>query len=78
MRIEIDKFVEQIPELLGKLKFGGEEQVIITQNGAPVAKLMNYHNSPRKYKLGVAKGKFIIPDDWDAKNPEIAEMFGVN
>ena len=28
-------------------------------------------------RIGVAKGKFVIPDDFDACNDEIAEMFGV-
>ena len=28
-------------------------------------------------RFGVAKGKFIPPDDIDATNDEIAEMFGV-
>lgn len=29
-------------------------------------------------RLGVAKGKFDVPDDIDFCNDEIAEMFGVN
>ena len=29
-------------------------------------------------RLGVAKGKFEVPDDIDFCNDEIAEMFGVN
>jgi hypothetical protein len=29
-------------------------------------------------RIGVAKGKFVAPDDIDECNGEIAEMFGVN
>jgi hypothetical protein len=29
-------------------------------------------------RIGIAKGKFIVPDDIDECNDEIAEMFGVN
>lgn len=29
-------------------------------------------------KLGLAKGKYQIPDDIDGANEEIAEMFGIN
>jgi hypothetical protein len=29
-------------------------------------------------RIGVAKGKFDVPDDIDECNDEIAEMFGVN
>lgn len=28
-------------------------------------------------RIGIAEGKFIVPDDFDACNDEIAEMFGV-
>lgn len=32
---------------------------------------------PRKRRLGIADGKYDIPDDIDFCNDEIAEMFGV-
>ena len=28
-------------------------------------------------RIGVAEGKFVVPDDFDDCNDEIAEMFGV-
>ena len=28
-------------------------------------------------RIGIAKGKFVVPDDFDDCNDEIAEMFGV-
>lgn len=28
-------------------------------------------------RIGIAEGKFAVPDDFDACNDEIAEMFGV-
>ena len=28
-------------------------------------------------RIGIAEGKFVVPDDFDACNDEIAEMFGV-
>ena len=27
-------------------------------------------------RIGVAEGKFVVPDDFDACNDKIAEMFG--
>ncbi len=35
------------------------------------------NNYKRKRKLGIAEGKYDIPDDIDSLNDEIAEMFGV-
>ncbi len=29
-------------------------------------------------RIGVAEGKFVVPDDFDDCNDEIAEMFGVD
>lgn len=36
------------------------------------------HEKKNSCRLGVAKGKFSIPDDIDFCNNEIADMFGVN
>ena len=32
---------------------------------------------PVSKRIGVAEGKFVVPDDFDDCNDEIAEMFGV-
>ena len=78
MRVDINEAEGKLSELVGKVVFGGENQIIITKNGTPVAKLIDYYNPPRGVKIGVADGKFIIPDDFDTMmGDEIAEMFGV-
>lgn len=33
---------------------------------------------PQHTRIGVAKGKFVVPDDIDECNDEIAKMFGVD
>lgn len=78
MRIDVEQCQEQFTELLGKLQYGNERQIIITQHGKPIAKLTDYYAKPLQRRTGLAKGKFVIPDDWDVKDAEIAEMFGVN
>ena len=77
MRIELKEAENMLSELIGKILFGGEDQVIITKRGEPIAKLVDYHAEPYKQKIGVAKGKFTVPDDFDADNEEIAKLFGV-
>ena len=76
MRIPIEEAEGKLSELVGKVVFGGEEQVIITNRGAPVARIIDYYAYPPKKKLGVAKGVFTVPDDFDADNEEIAKLFG--
>ena len=77
MRIELKEAENMLSELIGKILFGGEDQVIITKRGEPIAKLVDYHAEPYKRKIGVAKGVFKVPDDFDADNEEIAKLFGV-
>ena len=78
MRIDIEEAQGKLSELVGKVVFGGENQVIITKRGMPVAKLVDYYSKPQEVKLGVADGLFEVPDDFDTMmSDEIAEMFGV-
>ena len=51
-----------------------EESITIARNGRPVAKIVPYDNAPVSKRIGVAKGKFEVPDDFDAGNEEIAAM----
>jgi hypothetical protein len=64
---------EQAIELLDVLPDDRVEIIIKVMQGfiTPIG------NSDCK-RIGVAKGKFIVPDDIDECNGEIAEMFGVN
>lgn len=77
-RVEYEEFRDKLPQFLGEVQFGDEAQVIIMQHGVPVARLVNYYSKPQNVQLGVADGKFIVPDDFDTMmSDEIAEMFGV-
>ena len=77
MRIALEEAEGKLSELIGKVVFGGERQIIITKRGMPVAKLMDYYAPPLKTRIGVAKGQFSVPDDFDADNEEIAKLFGL-
>lgn len=65
MRIDIEEAQKDFSELIGKIAYCDDKQVIITKNGQAVAKITDYHELPRKRRAGVGKGKFIIPDNWD-------------
>ena len=77
MRVDYEEFKEKLPELMGKVQYG-DEQIIITKNGFPVARLTGYYSKPCGDKIGIAKGLFSVPDDFDTMmSDEISEMFGV-
>ena len=79
MRVDIEEAQGKLSELIGKVVHGGENQIVITKRGMPVAKLIDYYNPPRGVKIGTAKGEFTAPslEEFDSMNDEIAEMFGV-
>jgi antitoxin (DNA-binding transcriptional repressor) of toxin-antitoxin stability system len=46
------------------------EQVIIAKAGKPVAKLVAVKQPGGKFKLGSAKGTFVVPQDFNDPLPE--------
>ena len=51
------------------------EEVIIAKAGKPVVKLVPYKKKLKPRKLGLLKGKIIIPDNFDDEDEEINELF---
>ena len=74
MYINVEQAKSQMYELLGKLEDGEENQIVITRKGKPVAKITEYYNEdePLTSRIGVAKGKFTVPDDFDDNNAIIS------
>jgi prevent-host-death family protein len=57
------------------IELGNEREIIITRNGRPVAKLVPIDSVSLGQRIGVAKGVFVIPDDIDSSNHEVARLF---
>ncbi len=65
-----------LSRLLDAVENGTESEIIIARNGRPVGRLTAIEARPKqRVKLGLAKGKYLIPDDIDALNPEIEKLF---
>ena len=61
-------------ELLARVALG--EEIVIAKAGKPVAKLVPIKAPQARRPLGLAKGEFTVPDDFDAPlPPEIEEDF---
>ncbi|MBM5815545.1 MAG: prevent-host-death protein [Cyanobacteria bacterium K_Offshore_surface_m2_239] len=54
---------------------GAESEVVIARKGRPVARITSLDTPQPPRRLGVARGQFSVPDDIDAANPLIAELF---
>lgn len=64
-------------KIIAMLENHEEDEVIIARSGRPVVKVTLIPPVEVSKRIGIAKGKFIVPDDIDEMNNEIASMFGV-
>jgi prevent-host-death family protein len=64
-----------LSRLVEAIERGQEREIVIARNGRPAAKLVPVDAAPAGKRIGVAKGKFKVPDSIDAHNKEVARMF---
>ena len=57
------------------LSNGTDDEIIIARNGKPVAKLLKWEEKSAASRIGIAKGKFRAPDDFNADNSLIEALF---
>lgn len=63
-----------LSRLVRAIVSGDETEVVIELDGKPAARLTAV--APRrKVRLGLAKGKYRLPDDFDRDNDYIAALF---
>ena len=77
MKVSIKDAKNHFPHMLDRIAI--EEEVIITDKGEPVAKLVPMPTTAKKrkrFKFGSAKGEFSVPDDFNDPLPkEIEDLF---
>ena len=64
-----------LSRLVDAVETGMEREVVIARNGRPAARLIAFKPDPKGKRIGVAKGKFVVPDDIDADEAAIAALF---
>ena len=64
-----------LSRLVEAIEQGREREIVIARNGRPAARLVPVEAVPAGKRLGVAKGKFKVPDDIDSHNAEVADLF---
>jgi len=68
MHVSVDDAKTNLSRLLDRAAKG--EEVIITRDGRPIAKLVPATAVRKPRKLGVLKGRIRVPDDFDAPLPD--------
>jgi antitoxin (DNA-binding transcriptional repressor) of toxin-antitoxin stability system len=64
-----------LSRLVDMIEQGVEKEIVIARNGRAAARLVPVQAGTTAKRLGVAKGKFQVPDDIDAHNAEVARLF---
>lgn len=65
----------QLSKLVQAVEDGSESEIIIARNGRPAARLVSVAPKPKGRRIGIAKGRFRLPDDFDADNALIETLF---
>ena len=74
MEINVHQAKTHLSKLLERVALG--EEVVIAKSGKPIAKLVPIGAARGKFKFGSAKGKFVVPDDFNDPLPkEIEDLF---
>ena len=74
IRLNIHEAKTHLSKLLEKVALG--EEVVIAKAGKPVAKLVAIESERPRFRLGSAKGEFVVPDDFNDPLPkEIEDLF---
>lgn len=74
MQVNILEAKTDFSKLVRMLESQKEDSIIIARNGKPVAKMIPINMVPISNRIGIARGKFKSPTDFDADNAEIAAM----
>ncbi len=74
--VNIHEAKTRLSQLIEAVESGAAGEIIIARNGKPAARLVPLAHDAKPALWGSAKGKWIIPDDIDALNPDIERLFG--
>lgn len=67
--VNIHQAKTNLSRLLSRVENG--EEIVISNRGIPIAKLIPFRTSlNRRSSLGQDRGKFVVPDDFNAPLPD--------
>ena len=75
MQVNVLQAKTDFSKLIRLIETDREDEILVARNGKPVVKITAIEKKPVSKRIGVAKGKFTMPDDFDADNEYIASLF---
>jgi antitoxin (DNA-binding transcriptional repressor) of toxin-antitoxin stability system len=64
-----------LSRIVEELLTGKEDRVVIARRGKPAVCMTPVRFEDGSKRIGLARGRFDVPDDIDAANPAIAALF---
>ena len=75
MQVNMLEAKTNLSKLVSLIESKEESEIILARSGVPVAKLVAFSQG-QKRTIGIAKGKFVCPEDIHDGDAEILAMFG--
>lgn len=72
LQVSVREAKADLSKLIRLIENKREDEVQIARNGRPIVKIVLIQPTPASKRIGVAEGKFFVPDDLDAGSKEIA------
>lgn len=72
LQVSVREAKANLSKIIRLVESKREDEVRIARNGRPVVKIVLINPVPASKRIGVAEGKFVVPDDLDAGSKEIA------
>lgn len=64
-----------LSRLVDAVESGTQAEIVIARNGRPAARLVALNTTAHGQRIGIAKGKFTMPDSIDTNEAEFAARF---
>lgn len=74
MQVNVVEAKRDFSKLIRLLETGKEESITVSRSGKPIVKITLTEEVPVSKRIGIAKGKFKAPADFDASNDEVYKM----
>ena len=66
----------ELSKLVRMLETMQEDVIYLARNGTAVAQMTLIPKKPDKKRIGIAEGKFKVPEEFDEWDREVEDMFG--
>jgi prevent-host-death family protein len=74
--VNISVAKSSLSKLVAEVERGVVREVVLARHGRPVARIVPLA-PPRQLRIGLAKGRYRAPADFDDVNAEVAALFGL-